>query len=101
MIIPRSPSIMNLMRSKTRRDRFPKFSHQWLDQANLEMCCAIAKKIRNNPALMQIPRRNLAVWKKKVRPWPPAFREWELILQKHSSEKVLQILTQDSAYGQR
>jgi len=76
-------------------------SHQWIDRANLAMCKAVAQKIRRNPKLMRIPRGNLRRWKKKLRPWPPAFREWEYILKNKSLEATLEILTQDNDEGQR
>ena len=65
------------------------------------MCKAVAQKIRRNPKLMRIPRGNLRRWKKKLRPWPPAFREWEYILKNKSLEATLEILTQDNDEGQR
>jgi len=76
-------------------------SNQWLDKINLEMCEAIARKIRRNPKLMHIARENLRRLKRKLRPWPPAFREWENIIRNNSLETVLEILTQDNDEGQR
>ena len=76
-------------------------SHQWMDAVDLKMCRAIAAKVRGNPSLMRIPRENLRRWRKKLRPWPVAFREWEEILARNSVEHVLEILTQDNDEGQR
>ena len=38
---------------------------------------------------------------KNSRPWPACYREWERILAKHPTERVLEILTQDNDEGQR
>ena len=43
----------------------------------------------------------LGHWKKISRPWPACFREWERILANNTTERVLQILTQDNDEGQR
>jgi hypothetical protein len=87
---------------KTAQQRPPwTHSHQWIDAVNLEMCKAIAQKIRRNPKLMRIARQNLQRWKRKLRPWPSAFQEWEEILKGNSLEAVLEILTQESEEGQR
>jgi len=79
----------------------PVLSHRWLDIVNLEMCRAIAKKIRRNPQLMRIPRANLQHWREKNRGLAVAQREWETILQRNPVERVLEILTQDNDEGQR
>jgi hypothetical protein len=50
---------------------------------------------------MRIPRENLRRWRRKLRPWPSAFREWERILKHNSLEAALKILTQDNEEGQR
>jgi hypothetical protein len=72
-----------------------------MDRCSLAMARRIAEKIRAQPALMAVPRRVLAGWKKNSRPWPACFREWERILAKHPTERVLEILTQDNDEGQR
>jgi hypothetical protein len=79
----------------------PVLSHQWIDLVNLKMCRAIAKKIRRDPQLMSIPRANLRRWKRKMRRLPQAHREWEMILKHNPTERVLEILTQDTDEGQR
>ena len=65
------------------------------------MARAIAEKIRRKPARFRIAKQNLARWKKIRKPWPRALREWEEILERHSTEEVLAILTEDSEEGQR
>ena len=72
-----------------------------MDQVNLQMCLAIAEKVIEDPSLMRIPRQNLYRWKKKIRPWPSALKEWETIIEHNSLERVLDILTQDNDEGQR
>lgn len=76
-------------------------SHQWIDACNLAMTRRISEKIQKQPKLMKIARENLRHWKKIRRPWPPALREWEQILEEHSTKDVLEILTQDTDEGQR
>lgn len=76
-------------------------SHQWIDEVDLEMCRAIADKVRRDPELMRIPSENLRRWKRKLHPWPRALREWEEILKDNSTKRVLEILTQDNDEGQR
>jgi hypothetical protein len=79
----------------------PVLSHQWLDMVNLEMCRAIVKRIRRNPRLMRIPRANLQRWRKRNRGLAQAQREWEMILKRHPTERILEILTQENDEGQR
>jgi hypothetical protein len=81
--------------------RPPYGSHQWLDMVNLEMCRAIATKIRLDPKLMRIPRKNLDRWRKKNRGLARAQQEWEIILKRYPTERVLEILTQENDEGQR
>jgi hypothetical protein len=76
-------------------------SHQWKDVCDLAVSRLIADKIRLQPKLIQIAKTNLKRWKKHLRPWPPAFREWEQILAHNSTEGALAILTQDDDEGQR
>lgn len=89
------------MKETVRLRKWPKYSHQWMDEVDLAMCRAIAERVRRNPGLMRIPRENLRRWRRKIRPWPSAFREWEQILARNSLERVLEILTQDNDEGQR
>jgi hypothetical protein len=65
------------------------------------MARRIAEKIRRKPHLMEIPRRVLARWKRKSPVWPACFCEWERILASNTTERVLEILTQDNDEGQR
>jgi hypothetical protein len=86
---------------KTCRKAPPPGSHQWIDLVNLQMCRAIARKIRRQPSLMHIPRGNLRRWERKNGSLLPAHREWREILDHNPMERVLKILTQNTDEGQR
>ena len=76
-------------------------SHQWIDLVNLEMCLAIARKIRSNPRLMRIPHANLRRWRKVKRGLCAFHLEWLKILETNPWPRVLDVLTQDNDEGQR
>ena len=80
---------------------FKKHSHQMMDAWGLAMARLIAEKIRVNPNLMEVPRRNLERWKQKYGKLEAAHSEWENILNQNSTEQILEILTQDNDEGQR
>ena len=55
-------------------------SHRVLDARSLAMHAVIAQKIERDPALIEIPRRNLARWKSRSGDSPPAWLdEWRSI----------------------
>lgn len=56
----------------------------------------IAEKLRNNPSLWHIPKRNIAKWKSRRGILTPAVREWEHILNTNPKEQILSILESDS-----
>ena len=56
----------------------------------------IAEKLRNNPSLWDIPKRNIAKWKSRRGILTPAVREWEHILNTSPKERILSILEADS-----
>jgi hypothetical protein len=78
-----------------------KYTHRWLDACDLAMARLIVEKIQGQPELMRVAVDNLRRWKKQMRPWPPALREWEIILANNPTERVLEILVQDNEEGQR
>ncbi len=86
---------------KAARKLPPVRSHQWIDLVDLEMSRRIARKIRQDPSLMRVPKANLRRWRRKFGYWPPAFREWADILKNNPLPRVLEILTQDNDEGQR
>ncbi len=56
----------------------------------------IAKKLRENPRLWEVPKNNLKRWKEnRGRLWS-ASQEWENILTNKSSEEILAVLEGDS-----
>ncbi|MBC8184420.1 hypothetical protein H8E88_25270 [candidate division KSB1 bacterium] len=56
----------------------------------------IVKKLRRNPNLWDIPKKNILKWKKIRDRLSPAFLEWEYILGKNTKEQILFILEDDS-----
>jgi hypothetical protein len=61
----------------------------------------VAKKLRNNPELWDIPKKNLARWKHKEGGLPTALMEWEHILNTNTKEHILAILENDSEESNR
>ena len=61
----------------------------------------IAKKLRKNPDLWDIPKKNLARWKRMKGGLPTALMEWELILNANTKEQILAILEGDSEESNR
>ena len=61
----------------------------------------IAKKLRNNPSLWDIPKNNLARWRKMKGKLVPALVEWELMLNTNTKEQILAILESDSEESNR
>jgi hypothetical protein len=56
--------------------------HRVLEARSLAMHCLIAQKIAADPALLEVARRNVAVWSARYGENPPrALREWHAILQ--------------------
>jgi len=58
---------------------------------------AIAKKLKENPELWEIPKKNINKWQKKSGKLPPAYIEWKNILATHNKEQILAILESNSA----
>ncbi len=56
----------------------------------------IAKKLRNNPGLWDIPINNIIRWKKNRKSIISPIAEWEYILTKHSKEQILALIVSDS-----
>ncbi len=56
----------------------------------------IAKKLRSNPGLWDIPINNIIRWKKNRKSIIPTIVEWEYIFTKHSKEQILALLESDS-----
>jgi hypothetical protein len=61
----------------------------------------IAKKLRIYNELWDIPKRNLAKWKKNRGTESPAINEWEKIFNIKSEEEILSILEGDNEESAR
>lgn len=61
----------------------------------------IAKKLRKNPELWEVPKNNIDRWKKRKKNLMPSLIEWEQILDKHTREQILAILESDSEEATR
>lgn len=81
--------------------RMQKRSHAWIDQRSLELAKAIAVKLRADPSLIDVARRNLGRWKARMEIWPRALREWEAILERGSLEEILEVLLDTGDTGCR
>jgi hypothetical protein len=67
--------------------------HRTIEARSLAMHCLIAQKIAANPALLDIPRRNIAAWLSRYGNDPPrALEEWDRILKRPWEDMAL-ILT--------
>ena len=71
--------------------------HDWVDERSRALHAAIAKKIRQEPALLAIACTNLKRWKKtcsdNVR---PLLVEWETLIEDWPLEKLLNFLAERS-----
>lgn len=56
----------------------------------------IVKKLRSDPELWNIPRKNLDRWKKMKGWMSPALIEWERILTSYPEDQILSLLESDS-----
>jgi DUF438 domain-containing protein len=56
----------------------------------------IAKRLRDNPKLWTIPKRNIDRWKKEKTTAALAYAEWECLLDTLTREEILAILENDS-----
>ncbi|MFQ5638510.1 MAG: hypothetical protein ACE5IR_11000 [bacterium] len=66
------------------------------DERSIALHREIAKKLRSNPNLWEIPKKNLVKWKKMKDRLTPAFIEWEHILSKNTKEQILSIIDLES-----
>jgi len=66
------------------------------DERSIALHKAIAKKLRNNPGLWEIPKNNMVKWKKKNGQLAPALIEWQHILNTKPKEQILSILESSS-----
>ncbi|MBL7095334.1 hypothetical protein ISS22_15325 [candidate division KSB1 bacterium] len=74
---------------------------RWSEKRSIALHKAIEKKLRSNPDLWDIPKKNITKWKKMKHSVTPAFIEWEYILNKNSKEQILFLLESDSEESKR
>ena len=67
----------------------------------LAMHRAIARKIRREPKLYNVARRNLARWERKRGSCPAPFREWKEILVENDVDTVLRIISRTDEESDR
>ncbi|HMS40341.1 MAG TPA: hypothetical protein PKE69_08955 [Pyrinomonadaceae bacterium] len=73
--------------------------HNFVDLFSLMLHAGVAEKLRLNPhEVLQIARQNLNRWLANEN---SALREWQKILETHTPEEIIKIITQDTDEGQR
>jgi hypothetical protein len=79
----------------------PYSSHRRAEARSLAMHTAMASKIEREPALLEIPRRNMERWRAQ---WPdkppPWWREWRALLQRPWPE-IAALITEPSENAAR
>jgi hypothetical protein len=79
----------------------PYSSHRRAEARSLAMHTAMANKIEREPALLEIPRRNMGRWRAQ---WPdqppPWWREWHALLQRPWPE-IAALITEPSENAAR
>jgi len=66
------------------------------DERSITLHREIAEKLRDNPALWDIPRKNLERWKQMKDGLSRALEEWERIFHQNTKEQILSLLESDS-----
>jgi len=66
------------------------------DERSIALHREIAKKLRADPTLWNIPKHNIIRWKNSMGGLAPAVREWENVLNTRSREQILSVLESDS-----
>ena len=74
---------------------------QGSDERSITLHREIAKKLRTNSELWEIPKRNIDRWIIKRGRLPPATREWKRILDTNTKEQILLILESNSEESAR
>jgi hypothetical protein len=81
----------------------PAMQHEVHDEISLEMGRRIAARLREQPALLQIARDNLARWSRLNANAPAlirCYREWQALLERPLGD-ICQILNTDSEENRR
>jgi len=71
------------------------------DERSMALHKEIAKKLRSNPSLWDIPKKNLMRWKKSKGGLTLAFLEWDCMFRKNTKEQILSLLESDSEESMR
>lgn len=66
------------------------------DERSIALHKEITEKLRRNPALWDIPRKNLERWKQLKNGLSRALEEWERIFHQNTKEQILSLLESDS-----
>lgn len=66
------------------------------DERSIALHKEIAEKLKSNPALWDIPRKNLERWKQRNDGLSRALEEWEHIFHQNTKEQILALLESDS-----
>ncbi len=66
------------------------------DERSMALHKEIVKKLKSNPSLWDIPKKNLVRWKTLKDELTPAFAEWERIFRKNTKEQILSLLESDA-----
>jgi len=71
------------------------------DERSIALHKEIAEKLKSNPALWDIPKKNLQRWKQVKDGLSHALEEWERIFHQNSKEQILSLLESDSEESMR
>ncbi len=71
------------------------------DERSIALHKEIAEKLRHNPVLWEVPRKNLERWKQSQNGLSHALEEWERILHQKNKEQILALLESDSEEAKR
>jgi len=66
------------------------------DERSIALHQEVAEKLRRNPALWDIPRKNLERWKQLQDGLSRALEEWDDIFRQKNKEQILALLGSDS-----
>ena len=71
------------------------------DERSVALHKEIAEKLKSNPALWDIPRKNLARWKQRHDGLSRALEEWERIFHQKTNEEIISLLESVSEESMR
>jgi hypothetical protein len=77
-------------------------THEWVDQRSLALDQAIARRLEQQPELLQKAKANLTRWIEQEQPGVPrVLREWEEILDNWPVERILELLRSSEQEARR